>query len=121
MLEKNQWIFRNIFNHYFCFCKGKNCLFYDIPQKCKYYFYLSIIDNNKYLYKKTEYLFGDFFFNNLSTDDVYPIFTKMMSQNYGVHYMTKIENIYEKYCKNKRICLTIIKDIFIDGNFWRNI
>ena len=115
--KKNQWIFRNIFNHYFCFCKGKNCLFYDIPQKCKYYFYLSIIDNNKYLYKKTEYLFGDFFFNNLSTDDVYPIFTKMMSQNYGVHYMTKIENIYEKYCKNKRICLTIIKDIFIDGNF----
>ena len=115
--KQNQWIFRNILNHYFCFCKGKNCLFYNIPQKCKYYFYLSIIDNNKYIYNKTEYLFGDFFFNNLSTDDVYPIFTKMMSQNYGVHYMTKIENIYENYCKNKSVCLTIIRDTFIDGDF----
>ena len=113
----NKWIFRNIFGHYSCFCKGKNCLFYDIPQKCKYYFYLSIIDNNKHLYNKTDYLFGDFMYKNLSSDDVYPTFTKMISQNYRVHYMTTNENIYEKFCKNQSICLTIIKDIFIDGDF----
>ena len=113
----NKWIFRNIFGHYSCFCKGKNCLFYDIPKKCKYYFYLSIIDNNKHLYNKTDYLFGDFMFKKFSSDDVYPTFTKMMSQNYSVHYMTRKENIYEKFCKNQSICLTIIKDIFIDGDF----
>jgi CDP-glycerol glycerophosphotransferase (TagB/SpsB family) len=118
--KNNIWIFRNIFNHYFCFCKGKNCLFYNIPTKCKYYFYLSIIDNSKHLYKKTEYLFGDFLYGNHSTDDVYPIFCKMMSQNYGVHYITKIKNIYEKYCKNKSFCLTIIKDTFINGDFLEN-
>ena len=115
--QHNKWIFRNIFNHYFCFCKGKNCLFYDIPKECKYYFYLSIIDNNKDLYNKTDYLFGDFIFSKLSSDDVYPTFTKMLSQNYRVHYMTRKKNIYEKYCKNQNICLTIIKDTFIDGDF----
>ena len=113
----HKWIFRNIFNYYFCFCKGKNCLFYDIPKKCKYYFYLSIIDNNKYLYNKTDYLFGDFILSKLSSDDVYPTFTRMMSQKYPVHYMTRKKNIYKKYCNNKSICLTIIKDIFIDGDF----
>ena len=41
----------------------------------------------------------------------------MKSQNYKVHYMTKINEIYEKYCKNKKVCLTIINDIFIDGDF----
>ena len=115
--KQNEWIFKNIFNHYFCFCKGKNCSFYDIPKNCKYYFYLSIIDNNKYLYKKTDYLFADFIWNSLSSDFVYPIFTKMKNQNYGVHYMTQKKNIYKKYCKDQKICLTIIKDWFIDGDF----
>ena len=115
--KQNHWIFRNLFGYYFCFCKGKKCLFYDIPKECKYYFYLNIIENNKHLYEKTEYLFGDFFFDKLSTDDVYPIFIKMMENNFGVHYMTKIKSIYEKYCYNKNICLTIINDIYIDGNF----
>jgi hypothetical protein len=31
--------------------------------------------------------------------------------------MTQKENIYEKYCQNKNICLTIINDDFIDGDF----
>ena len=115
--KENQWIFSNLFNYYFCFCKGKNCLFKEIPEKCKYYFYLNIIENNKHLYEKTEYLFGDFFYDNLSTDDVYPIFTKMISQNYGVHYITLIKEIHEKYCYNKNICLTIINDIFINAGF----
>jgi hypothetical protein len=115
--KKNKWIFSNIYNYYFCFCKGKKCLFYEVPQECKYYFYLNIIDNNKHLYKKTDYLFGDFISNKFSSDDVYPIFSEMKSQNFGVYYMTQEENIYEKYCQNKNICLTIIKDDFIDGNF----
>ena len=115
--KKNEWFFTNIYNNYFCFCKGKKCLFCYIPQKCKYYFYLNIIDNNKHLYNKTDYLFGDFFYKKFSSDDVYPIFLKMINQNYWVHYMTQNENIYEKYCQNKNICLTIINDIFIDGNF----
>ena len=42
----NEWSFKNIYNHYFCFCKGKNCLFSNINHYCKYYFYLHIIDNN---------------------------------------------------------------------------
>jgi len=116
--KKNEWLFNNIYNYYFCFCKGKKCLFYEVPQKCKYYFYLNIIDNNKHLYNKTDYLFGDFFYNKFSSDDAYPIFSKMINQNYGVvHYMTQKENIYEKYCQNKNICLTIINDDFIDGDF----
>lgn len=41
----------------------------------------------------------------------------MMNQNFRVHYMTQKENIYEKYCQNKNICLTIINDDFIDGDF----
>lgn len=31
--------------------------------------------------------------------------------------MTQNENIYEKYCQNKNICLTIINGFFIDGDF----
>jgi CDP-glycerol glycerophosphotransferase (TagB/SpsB family) len=31
--------------------------------------------------------------------------------------MTRKKNIYEKYCMNQSICLTIIKDTFIDGDF----
>ena len=41
----------------------------------------------------------------------------MKSLNFGVHYMTQIKDIHEKYCESRNICLTIIKDIFIDGNF----
>ena len=60
----NNLIFVNIYNHYFCFCKGISC-FSKINikngQRCKYNFYLNIIDNNRYLYIKTEYLLADFF------------------------------------------------------------
>ena len=41
----------------------------------------------------------------------------MLNQNYGVHYMTQNEKIYEKYCQNKYICLKIINDDYIDGDF----
>ena len=61
LIKNGVWYFKNIFNLYFCFCKGA-CSYKDISQLCKYRFYLSIIDDSKYLYNKTEFLFSDFFF-----------------------------------------------------------
>ena len=60
IINENKWTFINIFNNYFCSCKGMNCLFSKISQKCKYYFYVNIIDNNRNIYQKNEYLFIDF-------------------------------------------------------------
>ena len=116
----NTWIFENIYNHYFCFCKGINC-FSKINikngQRCKYNFYLSIIDNNRYLYKKTEYLLADFFYEGLPSDDAYPIFKEMLKSNLSVHYMTQNRNIYAKHCQSKNQCQIIINEINIDGDF----
>ena len=113
-LKNNIWYFKNIYNNYFCFCKGF-CKYYKIPQLCKYLFYLNIIDNNKNFYKKTDYLFSDFFF--FSSDDAYPIFKEMIKQNLSVHYMDKKKDIYEKFCKNEKKCLKVIPFFKIDGNF----
>lgn len=55
----NKWYYRNIYNKYFCFCKGPLCIESKINQKCKYRFYLVLIDNNKILYPKTHYLLAD--------------------------------------------------------------
>ena len=58
---EGKWHFHNIYSSYFCFCKGDECISlisfnsYNF-QPCKYYFYLTIIDNNKNLYSKTDYL-----------------------------------------------------------------
>jgi hypothetical protein len=71
---KNNWTFKNIYNHYFCFCKGENCFSKRVikeGQRCKYNFYLSIIDNNRYIYNKTDYLLADFLYKKLSADDAY--------------------------------------------------
>ena len=120
-LLDNEWHFINLYNHYFCFCKGLFCKYEAIPQKCKYFFYLSIIDNNKDLYNKTDYLFGDFIYKEYSLDDAYPIFEEMINQNFSAHYLTQNADAYAKYCKLKSKCLTILpvferKEI-IDGNF----
>lgn len=116
----NSWIFKNIYNHYFCFCKGESC-FSKINlkngQRCKYNFYLSIIDNNRYLYNKTEYLLADFFYETLPSDDAYPIFKEMLKRNLSVHYMTQNRNIYKKYCRSENQCQIIINEINIDGDF----
>ena len=108
ILNENIWYFRNINNNYFCFCKGLNCLNSNISKKCKYYFYLNIIDNNRYIYEKTDYLFLDFIFNEYSSDDVYPIFKEMANKNYPVHYITENFDFYQQYCHKKSKCLTII-------------
>ena len=89
---KNNWTFKNIYNQYFCFCKGENCFSKSVikkGQRCKYNFYLSIIDNNRYIYNKTDYLLADFLYKELSADDVYPIFKEMLKRNLSAHYMTE--------------------------------
>ena len=108
ILYENIWTFRNIYNDYFCFCKGFDCLNSYISKKCKYFFYLNILDNNRNIYKKTDYLFLDFIFNEYSSDDVYPIFKEMAKNNYPVHYITEKYEIYQEYCNKKNKCLTIL-------------
>ena len=103
----NIWIFENIYNNYFCFCIGKDC-FNKISQKCKFDLYQYVIDNNRNLYKKTDFLFVDFIFNGLSSDDVYPIFKEMERQKLPVYYVTEKLNIYNRYCKEINKCNTII-------------
>ena len=85
LLEKDKWDFFNIYNHYFCFCVGLNCLYNNLlnyknkTQICKYKFYLNLIEENKYLYNKTYYLLGDFPGDFQSIDDAYPVFQKLIS------------------------------------------
>ena len=108
VIYNTNWNFKNIYNHYFCFCKGRNCLENHITESCKYYFYLYIIDLNKNIYQKTDYLFIDFIFAKLSSDDTYPIFQEMVKQNFPVHYITENNEIYNKYCINIKNCKIIL-------------
>ena len=123
-ISYDQWFFKNIYNIYFCFCKGENCFKSKISQKCKYYFYLYIINNNRNLYKKTDYLFIDFILAELSSDDVYPIFEKMEKKYKSVHYMTEKLDIYNQYCYQNKKCLTVIyvskTNYTMNGDFLEN-
>ena len=107
-MKESGWIFKNIFNQYFCFCKGLKCLSSSINQECKYYFYLNLIDNNRNVYKKTDYLLMDFILKKYSSDDVFPIFEEMINKNMSAHYLTENEKIYEKYCSKNNKCNKII-------------
>ena len=107
-LKNNQWLFKNIYNYYFCFCKGQNCLNSTIPDDCKYNFYLYIIDNNRDLYQKTDFLFMDFIFEDLSSDDVYPVFKEMEKNGFPVHYITEDIKLYNEYCYKRDKCLTVL-------------
>ena len=109
MVIYNKWEFKNIYNYHFCFCKGNNCLDTNVAQKCKFNFYLYIIDNNREIYKKTDYLFIDFIFAKLPFDDTYPLFKEMIKQNLPVHYLTEKSEIYNEYCNNEINCLSVIK------------
>ena len=108
-LQNSFWKFENIIGEYFCFCKAQKCLNSNIDQFCKYNFYIYIIDNNRDLYLKTEFLFVDFIFSELASDDVYPIFKEMEKQNYPVHYITEKIDIYQIYCKEKSKCLKVLQ------------
>ena len=100
----DKWIFKNIYNEFFCFCKGNKCLNTNTVDSCKFPFYLNIIDKNRNVYPKTEYLFFDFIFADLSSDDVYPVFKKMYNLKYPVHYITEKQDIYNLYCNEIKNC-----------------
>ena len=122
MMNKIGWQFMNIYNYYFCCCVGQDCLMQEIPQKEKYYAYMNIIQLNRDVYNKTDYIFVDFIFEDLSSDDTFPVFEKMKKLDYPVHYITENKNIIKKYCNDTNYCPTIIKithDVYNDfGDFF---
>ena len=75
--NESSWYFKNIYNNYFCFCKSNksfDCLYKKINQKCKYYFYLNIIDINRNIFNKTDYLFADFTSSETAPGEAFLIF-----------------------------------------------
>ena len=120
-IYENKWYFRNLNNNYFCFCKGLFCLMNKSSQNCKYHFFLNIIDKNRKVYQKEDYLFLDFVFYEYSSDDVFPIFKKMLFQKKPVHYLTENLDIYNEFCYKKNKCMDIIyvnkNNYTINGNF----
>ena len=105
--KENLWNFINIFNQYFCFCLGLKCLNF-ISRKCKYIFYIYLIDINRNVYKKTDFLLMDFIFKKYSSDDVYPIFERMINKNLSAHYLTENEKIHEKFCQKRKYCDSVL-------------
>ena len=82
---------------------------------------LNIIDKNRYIYNKTDYLLADFIKKYYSTDDTFPIFVEMMKLNMPAHYMTEDFNLYNLYCSGIKNCLSILFadkiNLTIDGDF----
>ena len=117
----NEWKFLNIFNHYFCLCRGINCLHHfflnknNLTQICKYKFYLNLIEENKHLYNKTDYLLADFPYDSGSLDDAYYVFKKLINLKKNAYYMTINKNILKK--KHITFSTNIIKYNFINGDF----
>ena len=115
-----KWYFRNIYNDHFCFCVGRGCLL-NIDQNCKQMFFLNVIDKNQHLYKKTDYLFVDFIFNEYSYDDTYPVFDEMLNRSYPVHYLTENSKIKNYHCYEQPKCESIIyvkrANYTINGDF----
>ena len=121
LINDVSWNFHNLFNEYFCFCKDLNSTKLKISQSCKYYFYLNLIDKNRNIYSKTDYLFIDFILNDLSSDDAFPIFKEMIKENMPAHYLTESSDIYTKYCSRINKCqivlLVNIQNYTINGDF----
>ena len=121
LLNEGRWLFRNLYNEFFCMCKGDLCLKFNITEKCKYYFYISIIDSNRYVYNKTEYAFMDFIKADLSSDDTYPVFKEMVNKIGHSHYITGNLDLYNEHCGNNEYCdkimLTLDDDRPLYGNF----
>lgn len=117
----NQWNFANLYNEYFCFCKGFNCLDMNISKICKYKYYLFLIDKNQHRYEKMHFLLMDFIFKKYASADVYPIFEGMIKRNISAHYLTERKDLYEKYCQNNKYCLSVIQvnesNFKINGDF----
>ena len=122
---EGRWYFANIYENYFCFCKGESCiniyLFYKNEfQSCKYYFYLTIIQNNKYIYSKTHYLLSDFFDESIESSDAFPIFQEMIKKKLKAHYITMSWKLYSQFCLKNEKCLNNLEIIYgirrIDGD-----
>ena len=121
-VNESSWYFKNIYNDYFCFCKSNisfYCPYKKIKQKCKYYLYLNIIDINRNIFNKTDYLFVDFSSPETAPGEAFLIFNEMNKQNFKVHYMTKREDIYKNFSNyNLSSENKIIFDYqYINGNF----
>jgi hypothetical protein len=121
LLNEGKWLFRNLYNEYFCMCKGDLCLKFNVSEKCKYYFYISIIDSNRHVYKKTEYAYMDFIKADLSSDDTYPVFREMINKGLPAHYITGNLDLYEEYCGGEEFCdkimLTVDDERPLYGDF----
>ena len=121
LINDVSWNFHNLFNEYFCFCKDLNSTKLKISQSCKYYFYLNLIDKNRNIYSKTDYLFIDFILNDLSSDDAFPIFKEMIKENMPAHYLTESSDIYSKYCSGINKCQIVLlvnfQNYTINGDF----
>ena len=120
-IKLNIWYYKNIYNNFFCLCKTSNyqCLYRNISKKCKYNLYLNIIDKTRNLYKKTDYLFADFSSDNTAPSEGYLVFNELIKNNISAHYMTKREDIYQKFVNfKKNIEFPILFDsFFIHGDF----
>jgi hypothetical protein len=101
--DKKGWVFRNIYNNYFCYCIGGKCVKKEVKQICKLNFYKHVIDVNRDLYQKTHYIFVDFIFKALPSDDTFPVFEEMIKQNMSAHYITEKKELYNEYCSEKNI------------------
>ena len=108
LLSEDHWFYRNVFNHHFCMCKGNNCLRSNVTEKCKYYFYVSIIDSNRDVYKKTGYAFMDFVKADLSSDDTYPVFKQMLNLGVPAYYITGNLDLYKEHCGEDQYCKKIL-------------
>ena len=80
-----------------------------------------MINKNRKVYQKTDFLFIDFILNDLSSDDAYPIFKEMIKENFPVHYLTENSNIYKEYCSKIDKCQNVIhvnnQNYTINGDF----
>ena len=117
------WYFKNIYEHYFCYCKyeeNSKCLYKNITKKCKYKLYLNIIDNSKNLYNKNDYFLADFSSPDTAPCEAYIIFKEMIKQNLNAYFMTQREDIFKEYSSNimyfKRNPI-IYGSNYIDGDF----
>ena len=121
LLNEGRWLFRNLYNEYFCMCKGDLCLKFNVSEKCKYYFYISIIDSNRYVYNKTEYAYMDFIKADLSSDDTFPVFREMIKKGLPAHYITGNLDLYEEFCGGEEFCdkimLTVDDERPLYGDF----
>jgi hypothetical protein len=122
--KEKRWYFKNIYNNYFCFCifsKNSRCLYKNLNKKCKYYLYLNIIYKHRNLFKKTHYLLSDFASIDTAPAEAYLVFKEMLKQNLSAHFMSKREDINQKYnsidnffnFKNP----IILNDNYISGDF----